>query len=71
MSHSGCTFEEDTSKQSSSPTLERPMRIRDRGRREAEGTVASNRVMGGTIPLGVVDVDSGDRRSKIRMLLHI
>ena len=45
VSHPGDTFDEDASKQSSSPTLDRPTRILDRGRREVDGTVASNNVV--------------------------
>jgi hypothetical protein len=39
------TFEEAASKQTSSPILERPRRIRERGRMELDGTLASNSVV--------------------------
>jgi hypothetical protein len=35
------TFEEEASKESSSPTFERETRILERGRRDVEGIVAS------------------------------
>lgn len=44
VSHQRDTFDEDASKQSSSPTLDRPTRILDRGRSDVDGTVASNNV---------------------------
>lgn len=39
------TFEEDASKQSSSPILDRPTRILEKGRSDIEGIVASNSVV--------------------------
>lgn len=39
------TFEAEASKQTSSPILERPRRIRERGRMELDGTLASNNVV--------------------------
>ena len=45
MSQREHTFEEEASKQSSSPTLDKPTRILDRGRRDVDGTVASNNVV--------------------------
>jgi hypothetical protein len=38
----GSTLSGEASKQTSSPILDRPMRILDSGRSELEGTVASN-----------------------------
>ena len=48
------TFEEDASKQSSLPILERPTRILENGRSDVEGIVASNNVVAaeGAIPSG-------------------
>jgi hypothetical protein len=41
----GYTFDEDASKQSSSPIRDRPTRILENGRREEDGMVASNNVV--------------------------
>jgi len=39
------TFEENASKETSSPILERPASALERGRRELDGTVASNKAI--------------------------
>jgi hypothetical protein len=58
------TFEEDASKESSSPILERETRILEKGRREEEGIEASKRVVGdeGTILHVVLTLGSSARQ---------